>query len=317
VDADVKGGSACVRFDGNAGVTLDCQGHDLTSIRLNGVQDFTIRNCQAHLGDVHTIEIVNSSRVTIENSDVLGQVFLDGSRQTLLRNSSFRMPVKPPSSAGFVSCEVCFYGGSDNSLSGSTVDGGWDGNVTTTYQRQGVDDAVGTSNESRPTIVDNVIMNAFDAGIESSANAGPMTAAVIRNNQISHVGFTGIASFYIAGWQSSVFSGNTVSDAPSLLDFDLSGASLAGVSTSTLVDNVIESNTFRNPVPLPPLYGGRVTASMLIDFVTGGLSGTIANNVVRNNDFGTASPGPKLAPASGFVDGGGNVCSGSSILACQ
>ncbi len=315
VDGDVKAaGTGCVRFENTAGVTLDCQAHDLGAVTLFNVQNFTLTNCQVHLGITHTVEVLNSTGVTLDNLDVVGQVFVNSSNQTVLRNSRFRMPGSFVVPGGFVSCEVCLYTGQNNVLSGSTVDGGWDGNVTTTYGKQGVDDAVLLNAQTNIAIVGNVLTNAFDAGIEPATSDVPLTA-IVRDNTITHVGYAGIGAYYIAGWQNSVFAGNTVTDSPSLIRFDVTEASSAHLSAVALVGNTFENNTFRSPVAMPLVYSRKIQTAMLIDFVSGAPPGPVSGNIIRGNDFGMG-PGPVLAPANGFVDGGGNICSSSTVLSC-
>lgn len=125
-------------------------------------------------------------------------------------------------------------------------------------------------------------LRGVNAGIESVVNNG---LTVIRNNRISHVGYTGIAGYHNPGWQNSVFSGNSVSDAPSVLVFDSQGAKRDGVPQIVFVGNVIEGNDFRNAVQLPVRYGGGTPPALWIDYATSGLPLTIANNMIRNNDF--------------------------------
>ena len=323
VTADLKSPSpGCLKFEGNTSATLDCQGHDVTSISLSKVQTFAVRNCSMHLIAVRALEIADSANVTVENADVIGQVLVMRSSQTVLTRSTFVWPRTNAVAGLKVSCEVCFSGGQGNILSQSVVDGGWDGDTITTYGMQGVDSAVLINNQTGPSIVDNILTNAFNAGIESVVNDGPMSA-VIRNNRISHVGYTGIAGYYNPGWQNSVFGGNIASEAPSLLVFDSQDAKRVGVPRIGFVGNVIEGNTFRNAVRLPPSRGGGTPPALWIDYETSGLPLTIANNIIKNNDFGLERSGPFLAPIEGFTDGGGNICLaparvnciGSSVLA--
>jgi hypothetical protein len=56
--------------------------------------------------------------------------------------------------------------------------------------------------------------------------------------------------------------------------------------------------------------------SALIDFTTAGIPFEVSGNLIRNNDFGTTTGAPVIAPASGFIDGGGNVCQAGSFLRC-
>jgi hypothetical protein len=316
VVADIKGSSkGCLTFQNSIGASLDCQNHDVTSITVSNAQGFSIRNCSAHFGGPHTVEIFSSDGVALDTVDVTGQVVVQGSRNTMLANSTFRYPVLPPSPAGFISCEVCLDGGDHNTVSQSVVDGGWDGNRST-YQTQGCDDGVLVNNETNATITGNTIRSAFDAGVESSASSIPITVTV-TNNTITNVGYAAIGGYYVPGWQNSRFSGNTVINTPTVIYFEGVTAQHSGTATSfTLVNNLIEGNSLQSPVRWPPFYGSVQPPSLSIDYVAPGLPFTVNGNVIRNNNFGTATRGPFLAPVDGFVDGGGNICQPTTGLAC-
>lgn len=316
VTSDIRSAlPGCLKFEDNNSATLDCQGHDVTSISLSKVQTFTIRDCSMRLAAVRTLEVVDSLNVTVDNVTVLGQVLITRTSQTVLTRSAFVWPRTTPSAGLKISCELCFYDGQNNLLSHSTVDGGWDGNTTTTYATQGVDSTVLINNQSGPSLIDNTLTNAFNAGIESVVNGEPVNA-VISNNRISHTGITGILGGYNPGWQNSVFSGNNISESPSVLVFDSQDAKRAGVPGIVFVGNVIEGNTFSNAVRLPIARGGGTPPALWIDYKTSGLPLTIANNVIRNNDFGFERRGPFLAPIEGFTDGGGNICLPPASVNC-
>ncbi len=83
----------------------------------------------------------------------------------------------------------------------------------------------------------------------------------------------------------------------------------------TLVDNQFVRNTLRDPMPRAPAIGGGMAPSVLIDY-SFGPSPLVQRNKLQDNDFGTIARGPVLLPADGFVDGGGNVCQPSLVLAC-
>jgi len=268
------------------------------------------------LAAVRTLEILDSLNVSVDNASVIGQVLITRSSQTVLTRSTFVWPRTTPSPGLKISCEVCFYEGQNNALSHSTVDGGWDGNTTTTYGTQGVDSTVLINNQSRSSIVDNSLTNAFNAGIESVVNDGPVNT-VISNNRISHTGITGILGGYNPGWQNSLFTGNKISETPSVLVFDSQDAKRVGVPGIVFIGNVVEDNTFRNAVRLPISRGGGTPPALWIDYETSGLPLTIANNIVRNNDFGFERRGPFLAPIEGFTDGGGNICLAPASVNCS
>jgi len=314
VATDLKGSTFCLRFSDSASAQLDCQGHDVSSLSLSNVQGFTLRNCALQAGENRTLQVLDSVNVTIDSADVLGGVYLRACVGCTLSHSRFIFPVRPPDPSGtFVSSEVFLIDGRNNRIIQNTIDGGWDGNVGSTYQAQGCDD--GLLLDANDVVQGNTIRNAFDAAIESSTSVVPLTVT-IRDNTIAHMGFTGIGGYYVPGWQDSVFSGNTVSDSPSLLYFDGSGAKQASLTSLTLVNNRFEGNTLLNPVRLPQKYGGAFTPAMTVNYVTAGLPFEVSDNVLRSNNFGMSTAGPALAPATGFVDGGGNVCLPGGTLKC-
>ena len=286
---------------------LDCQGHDVSSISVTAAQGFSIRHCVMHgttaapTGSLQNLSVIGGSRVTVDSSDVLGQVFVKGCQGCTFSNDSFTYPsVGYATSGSDVSCELCLDSGLGNTVTQSIIDGGWMGAA-----QQPVDDGIGLSNEANVVLQGNTIRNVFDAGIEATASLGPVTAAV-QGNTITNTGFTGIGAYYTPGWQNSVFSANSVSQAPTFWYFV--NAQGAGVSAMTLVNNQFTGNTF--------IGSAGVGHAARIDYVVGGLPFTVQGNLVQGNNFGSG-PGPVFSPASGFVDGGGNVCGpGATVLNC-
>ena len=77
----------------------------------------------------------------------------------------------------------------------------------------------------------------------------------------------------------------------------------------TLVNNRFVNNRLQNPVPLPPQYGGGLAPSLFINYAAGGRPTNVSGNLIQDNDFGTSTPAPVLAPANGLIVGGGSVLS--------
>ncbi len=308
----------CLRFTNNIGGELDCLGHDAGSIDVISAQNFAIRNCRLHAqvadtsGRLLNLQISTSSQVVVDSVDEFGQVRVLTCTACTFSHDSFVYPkVGFVVSGGFVSCELCFSDGANNEVFDSTIDGGYDGNFAT-YQRQGCDDGIGLNREVNLAIHDNVIRSAFDAGIEPGTSNGPMTVT-IRDNRILNMGYTGIGSYYIEGFINSIIAGNVVSSSPSFARFSADPAT--GVTASTLVNNQIVNNMFVNPIALPPLYGGGIPPSIYVN-MNGRSATSVSGNLIQNNNFGTVSPGPVLSPASGFIDGGANVCASVPVLNC-
>ncbi len=311
----------CLNFSAVTSTGLDCAGHDAGSIVVSGARDFAIRDCDLHgqvpgpTGGLHNLNISASDGVTVEDSDAVGFVRIEGCAGCAVRNNRFAYPAGGFEVAGFITAELILHDGHDNVIEGNTIDGGWNGNLAT-YQEQGCDDGIVFTRDANIRIEDNLIVNVFDAAIELANDTVPITA-VIRNNTMRHLGYTGIGAYWIAGWVNSVISGNVVSDSPNLLTFTTVGVRSRGITDTALVDNLFEGNLFRNPVNLPPHYGGLPTPPVRIDYITGGLPGTVSGNVLRNNDLGYTELPPLLAPGDGFIDGGGNICRPGGAPICE
>jgi hypothetical protein len=302
--ASVTGFTPCLTFSASASLSLDCQGHDASSIKLFNVHGASVRNCLMHgstpmaSGALINLLISGGSAITIESSEVLGGVTEQACQGCTFSNDSFL----PAGDQSAVSCELCLEGGQSTSVIGSTIDGG------------GCDDAILLVSEGKSVLQENTIRNAWDAGIEAAGNTTPVTAT-IENNSIASAGVTGIGAYYIAGWQNSVFSGNTVSNTPDLLWLVAPSATATGVTVMTLVNNQITNNILMNPVVLAS--DGQFQPSIFINYLNNGRPYTVSGNVLRNNNLGTSTPGPMLSPASGFIDGGGNVCGPGGTLMCS
>jgi len=306
----------CLRFTGNIGAVLDCGGHEVSSIGLNSVQQFTIRNCRMHAGANQTLRILTSRQVQVQDSDVLGSVFVSSSNQDItLERNTFKWPVLAPNFSSFESAEVYLSGGQNTRVINNVIDGGWDGGLGSTYQHQGCDDGVLINSETNPVIDGNTIQNVFDAGIEPGASNDPIHAT-IQNNSIANAGYTGIGGYYVRGWDSSVFRNNTVRHSPSFLFFTSSDAARTGVPAMTLTNCQFTDNTLIDPVALPPVYGGAMTSVFAVNYLAGGLPYTVSNNLIRGNNFGTIGLAPSLQPLFGFIDGGGNTCRPGGSLQC-
>ena len=306
----------CLRFTSNAGVTLDCQGHEVSSIGLNNVQQFTIRNCRMHAGLNQTLRIISSRQVLVQNSDVLGSVFVSsGNQDVTLDHNTFKWPALPPNFSSFESAEVYLSGGQNTRVVNNFIDGAWDGGLGSTYGHQGCDDGVLLNNEINLVVDGNTIQNVFDAGVEPGASDTPIHAT-IENNTIAGAGYTGIGGYYTRGWENSIFRNNTVRHSPSLLYFTSSDAQRIGVTSMTLTNCQFTDNTFIDQVALPAAYGGQMTSVFAVNYLAGGLPYTVSGNLVRGNNFGTTGIAPSLQPLAGFIDGGGNICRPGGSLAC-
>ena len=315
VTADINSNfrPGCLSFQNNVAGQLDCQGHNAISISIGGAHGFAVRNCTLNVGSLQALSVTDSDGVVLDNVNIAGFVTFRNASGLVLRNSTVQYPVtKAAPVSTTVGAVVLIEDGHDNTLVHNTIIGGYDGNLAT-WGRQGSDDGILIGNdESNLVVQDNDIRDVFDAGIEVIA-PGPHTIALV-SNRITNAGYTGIGAYYVASWQNSTFRGNSISDTPSLLDFEVDRE----VQPNPIfVGNTFEGNTFRDPVRLPPTYGGPGFPQSMRILYTGAPPATIENNVIRNNDFGTASPGPYINPIDGFIDGGGNICAEPSSISCS
>jgi hypothetical protein len=274
--------ASCLRFVGGSG-ELNCQGHDVQSIELSDVHGLTIRNCR-----MRSVVATRSSGITLADNIVTADT-----RKT-------------------VGSAIRFSDGTNNRLIQNTIDGGWHGQpYPFGGYPPGADDGILIENDGNLLIESNVIRNVWDCGIERIGNGtDPIT---IRNNDIANAAECGIGSWFAAGWRDSLIFGNSVSNSGTFAELFYSTTQNRGVDHLTFRNNVFENNQFRSSLnPAKP--------SVTIDYASGAakLPLDIGNNVFRNNDFGSDILAPRLAPTSGFVDGGENICrqDGKSSLSC-
>jgi parallel beta-helix repeat protein len=202
--------------------------------------------------------------------------------------------------------EIEFLHGHDNQVLRSTIDGEYhDGPAPS-----GRDDGILLGDQQNDTIQGNSIANVWDAGIEGLDGVSSTT---IANNTITHTGTDGIGAYWCTSWSGNTISGNTVSQSPNLFFFtyQVDPAKCLDVSTpGTFSGNRITGNVFRNQV----LAAGGILAAMFFNFAQIPPS-AVTGNVVQGNDMGNTA-GPNLTPASGFANGGGNVCVPSTSPFC-
>jgi hypothetical protein len=272
----------CLRLVGGSG-ELDCLGHDVQGIDLSDVQGMTIRNCR-----MRGMQSTRSTDVTLT-----GNIITADTRKT-------------------VGAVVRFTEGSNNRIVQNAIDGSWAGQpFPPGGYPPGADDGIVIENDGNLVIEGNAIRNVWDCGIERLGNrTDPIT---IRQNDIANAGECGLGGWFAAGWQDSLVVDNTVSNSGQFAEIYYSPSQNRGVDHITFRNNVFENNVFRNP-------SSHGMPSVSIDYVTGTARFPldIGNNIFRNNDFGGNVLAPRLAPASGFVDGGENIChqDGKSTLTC-
>ena len=195
-------------------------------------------------------------------------------------------------------------GGHDNSVLDCTIDGGYTGSGVANAG----DDGILLTDETSDRIEGNTIQNVFDAGIEG---VDVVANTVIANNTIINAANAGIASYWCTSWTADTVSGNTDSGSTNLVNFTYQvGRNCPDATTpGAFINNGFTGNVLRNPRPNGPTGG-----AMRFDFGNL-LAAAVFGNLIQNNDMGGA-PGPYTVPASGFVDGGGNICAPSANSFC-
>jgi Right handed beta helix region len=274
--------TSCLRLVGGSG-DLDCQGHDVQSIELTDVHGLTIHNCR-----MQGVSSTRSSNVTL-----VGNVLTADTRKT-------------------VATVVRFADGTNNRVIDNTIDGSWRGQkYPFGGYPPGADDGIVIENDANLLIEGNAIRNVWDCGIERLGNrTDPIT---IRDNAITNAAECGLGGWFSSGWRDSIIADNTVSNSGAFARIYFSATQNKGVDHITFRNNVFENNRFQYPssmgVPSVNIDYLTATARMPLD---------IGNNIFRNNDFGSDILAPRLSPASGFVDGGENICrqDGKSSLTC-
>ena len=258
-----------------SGVRLDCGGHTVGGMRVSNANDVVVTNC---------------TFVTVAFGSEQSYAFvINSTNVTFERNK--------------LSC-IVLQGGGNNQVVGNTIDGGYDGSGNIVGQ----DDGVILTNETDDVIEGNTIQNAWDAGIEGT---DAVSNTRIVNNVIDNIGSTGISSYWCTAWTGNTVSGNVVTRAPGLVRFIYRVSETKCLNTSTVglfLNNRFVGNRFALPLSLQQSRGS-------MNFDLPHIAGRVENNLIQDNDMGTAD-GPYVDPASGFINGGGNTCAGYSSVFC-
>jgi parallel beta-helix repeat protein len=193
-------------------------------------------------------------------------------------------------------------GGSGNQVLENTIDGGYDGSG----RQVGQDDGILLIDEANDTVQRNTIQNVFDAGIEG---VDAVTDSTITDNTIVNAGVAGIASYWCTSWTGNTISGNSVSTSNWLADFiyEVGLGKCVNLSTpGAFENNRLIGNRFTNALA----HGGSM------NFNLANLpAGAVVGNLIQGNDLGVLG-GPFVDPASGFSDGGGNICAPGTSPFC-
>jgi parallel beta-helix repeat protein len=248
----------------------------------------------------HTVTgmlVSNVTDVTVTNCTFVTELFGTGKSFATVDNSTHVTFEHNTMS------EIVLKGGNNNQVLQNTIDGGYDGSG----RQVGQDDGILLIDEANDTIQGNTISNVFDAGIEG---VDVVMNSVIANNTIVNTGTVGISSYWCTSWTGNTISGNSVSRSPGLFRFEYKVGTSKCLNPSTpgaFANNKMVGNRFSSPI-----FGA--DSSMWFNFPTVGGAG-VFNNLIQGNDVGSA-PGPAVVPASGFINGGGNICPPSTSTFC-
>lgn len=290
-------GSVCLTIAG-ANVKIDCAHHT-----INGYVDIdagdalvSISNCT--VGGFDTLQSV--SNVTISNSVISDTVTIASSHNVVIDHDQ----ITPSTATASPAAAVYLFDGGSNQVTESTLDGGYHGDDLTGHgtDAPGADDGVVLMSETGDLVQSNTIQNVYDAGVEG---VDTVSGTTISNNTISHAIAAGIASYWCTHWETNTVSGNAVTDSLSavwIIPLTGSACGTGPTPAPQFTNNTIAGNTLRGAL-------GAVQIGMTI-----GMTGPVSSNVVSGNDIGTTKI--NLSPASGFSDGGGNICGVGGTFKC-
>jgi hypothetical protein len=279
--------ASCLTFNGASSLQLDCQGHSISSLVLNGISGGTVTNCSAQ-----SVTGNGVSNLTITRS-ALGTLAFTGATSCFVTNSTFSPSVGTKTDAG-----VFLTAGRNNQILNNAIAGGYDGSAAMV----GIDDGIVLENETGDLIQGNTITNFWDTAVEG---VGGVANTTIANNTMTNLGMTGIGTYWCTNWSNNVIRGNAVSRSPALLwAVYLTGGPCGSPPVPGFVGNQFLGNSFSAPASG---YQSAVVVASPRMFVFLGSGAPVSSNVLQGNDFGS-NDGPEFTPLSGFIDGGGNIC---------
>jgi len=306
IGAGLEPPATCISIDVVQNVQLDCQNHVVMGLSLSHVSGVTVTNCLVpaptrafgttltnvaidHNSSLNGWSATGSTGLRVTNNHFVGEgVNVFSSTGSLIQNNAFDQLTEG-------AYAINMAGGSNNQISGNSIDGGYDGSG----QKVGMDDGILLTDEAGDLVAGNTIANVWDAGVEG---VDSVTNTTISANVIHNAGVAGVAAYWCTSWSEDTVSANNVSQSIQvMLAYFAVGSQCPNPSSQGgFHSNRITGNTFRNQTPGPPAYGLDLEFQTLAD-------AAVSQNVIQGNDLGGA-PGPKLFPTSGFINGGGNIC---------
>jgi hypothetical protein len=365
IHAGVLSDSGCLNVHDTASVNIDCQGHTINTpagVKFENVQNFSLKNCViVGLGSPNPYPlVVRTSRDGTISNNTLGEINSnvvytfnidrgDGllisenrinsvlqqylSKDNTISANTFVSPVSLVRGKIIPGCVISTFG-TNNLITGNTIDGRAIGGGVSVADDSGADDGIILMDESATTVSNNSIRNVWDAGIEW---LGLLDRVTIIGNTITNALYTGIGGWYFMGLAHSTISRNIVSRTPRLFVISRTyGLRPAGYDPRNpsapekaiyFTNNRFESNVLANPVPdgqtavahteifvfsnnnqlgYTGYPGGGNIAPRPSDFI-------LTDNVFINNDFSKDAGSPFFGVSNSMwgiiIDGGGNRCS--------
>src|ERR1700733_8546399 len=314
ISADLPGATnGCLRLSSVSAVELDCRGHAVGGLFLVNVSNTTVMSCsmtgQLSLTNVNGVTVTNCTVGNTASVTSGTAVMVANSRVSARSTASAAVSVSSSTNVTLVQDTVTFnatiFGDGvafDNGMNDQVLQSTITGAYNDGPAEVGTDDGILLANEMGETIQGNTISQFFDTAVEGVGNVANTT---IANNTFTHIGIASIGAYHCTNWTGNVIRGNTVSIAPELMrvSYDTSQCQ-APIPSPGFSGNQIMSNVLRDPILGITAIVGLASPgpAVVVD-----MTGTVAGNLLQNNDFGTR-PGPYLSPLAGFADGGGNIC---------
>jgi len=327
---DLSSAGQCLNIQGADNVTLDCQGHSITSaqglaaLKAEGASHLTIKNCVIPGNEwppkvliqsndlVMTDNTLGSVRIADSQGGVIARNHMDG---TLYQWQCSDMQVTDNTMTAATNLEsaliVSEYG-SNNLFARNHLDGGWDGQAED-YQKVGSDDGIVIHSENGDVVASNSIKNAWDTGIETWGEINNLT---ITGNRIQSSQIAAIGGWWSNSWDKVNISDNKASDTPTFLMIqyfqDILHRPDSPPAKIDFKDVNISNNTLNHV--RPPILGFPDTAIWinLNNWFSDGFdppptAGTYNGNTISGNQFNAPPPVVAFPTTDILADGGGNI----------
>jgi len=312
-------GLACMKIHDAHNVTLDCDGHFIngdfgyTPITVKNVAAFTLTNCSVInqgilLGRLvywGSVEIETGEDIALTYNNIGGTVVYQVSRGFVSNNQivgyaqyfSHDVTISQNTTS-----EIALSEGYNNQVLNNTIDGKWDGVIPLSpgEVNAGVFGVV-LYKETADLISENDIGNFWEAGI---ALEDSLANTTISMNSIHHVLGPMIEAFGSLDWQGIRILDNQADDVAQLFTIRYLPQVTPPPPTVHFENNSFVGNDLAHANGRD--YFGTGPRSLILINSAEPVQILVDNNVFENNTFGLYAP--QLTPATGFIDGGGNIC---------